>query len=337
MARDFDALMAGEDEGATLRAALRFVAWGGIAASAIAIAVLAARTDSGAQRLAHILSGPTSAAADSPIAQTPTALAARLAEAETEAGRLRDTVRRLTADRDLVIARLEALERNLDTTASIRESTPSATPVATPTTVPAATPPQADPAAAPAAPPAPAVPAQAAPVPTAPVAPAQAKPAPSASMLAPDPLIPATASPAPLAPVAASTAPVRMATTTPTPTAAAPPATAEQANLGAIAGPAAESIATRTEFGVDLGGDRTVDALRAMWTSLRTGKHGAVFEGLRPLVAVREGGKSGGVELRLVVGPLANAVAAARLCGSLAAAGLACQPTVFDGQRLAVR
>ena len=29
-----------------------------------------------------------------------------------------------------------------------------------------------------------------------------------------------------------------------------------------------------------------------MWTSLRGGKHGAVFEGLRPLVAVREGGKT---------------------------------------------
>jgi hypothetical protein len=43
------------------------------------------------------------------------------------------------------------------------------------------------------------------------------------------------------------------------------------------------------------------------------------------------------MELRLVVGPLVNAGAAARLCGTLAASGLACQPTIFDGQRLALR
>ena len=321
MARDFDALMAGDDDGASLRAALRFVAWGGVAASAIAVAVLAARTDDGAQRLARILSGPATAAADSPVGQTATALGARLAETESEALRLRETVRRLTSDRDLVVARLEALERSMDTTASIRESTPGATPAATPPVAPAG---------APTAIPTPAAPAQAAPAPR---LPAQATPAPTASILAPDPLIPATASPAPLSP-ATSAAPVRMAKTAP-PVAAAP-AVAEQTNLGAIAGPAAESIATRTEFGVDLGGDRTVDALRTLWTALKAGKHGALLEGLRPVVAVREGGKSG-VELRLVAGPLANAGAAARLCGSVAAAGLACQPTVFDGQRLAVR
>jgi hypothetical protein len=43
------------------------------------------------------------------------------------------------------------------------------------------------------------------------------------------------------------------------------------------------------------------------------------------------------VELRLVVGPLANAATAARLCAALANAGTTCQPTVFDGQRLAIR
>ena len=43
----------------------------------------------------------------------------------------------------------------------------------------------------------------------------------------------------------------------------------------------------------------------------------ALFEGLRPVIAIREGGKPGTVELRLVAGPLANANAAARLCASL--------------------
>ena len=323
MARDFDALMAGDDDGAGLRAALRFVAWGGVAASAIAVAVLAARTDDGAQRLARLVSGPATAAAESPKSQTATALAARLAETESEALRLNDTVRRLTADRELVIARLEALERSMDTTASIRESAPAAMPAGTAPATPAATPPPVAPAAAPAPS------AQAAPLPA---TPAQAMPAPAASILAPDPLIPATASPTPL-PQATGAVPVRIAKTIPSPA----PAGAEQTNLGAIAGPAADSVATRTEFGVDLGGDRTVDALRSLWNALRTGKQGVLFEGLRPVVAVRDGGKPGSVELRLVVGPLANAGAAARLCGSAAAVGLACQPTVFDGQRLAVR
>jgi hypothetical protein len=100
------------------------------------------------------------------------------------------------------------------------------------------------------------------------------------------------------------------------------------------AGPA-ESIATKTEFGVDVGGNTSLDGLRAQWASLKTSQP-ALLEGLRPVIAIREGGK-GAVELRLVAGPLANAGAAARLCASLAATGQLCQPTVFDGQRLALQ
>ena len=62
-----------------------------------------------------------------------------------------------------------------------------------------------------------------------------------------------------------------------------------------------------------------------------------LLEGLRPLIALREGQKGGSPELRLVAGPLANASVAARLCAALAAAGQACQPAVFDGQRLALQ
>ena len=57
---------------------------------------------------------------------------------------------------------------------------------------------------------------------------------------------------------------------------------------------------------------------------------------MRPIIAIREG-RAGQVDLRLVVGPIGNAAAAAKLCASLAAAGLSCQPTLFDGQRLALR
>jgi hypothetical protein len=54
------------------------------------------------------------------------------------------------------------------------------------------------------------------------------------------------------------------------------------------------------------------------------------------VVAVRDGAKPGALELRLVVGPLANAGVAARLCAALADAGLTCAPAIFDGQRLAL-
>ena len=99
---------------------------------------------------------------------------------------------------------------------------------------------------------------------------------------------------------------------------------------------AAESVATKTEFGVDLGGNATIDGLRTMWSNLKATQP-AMLEGLRPVIAIREGAKPGSMELRLVAGPLANASIAARLCAALAAAGQSCQPTVFDGQRLALQ
>jgi hypothetical protein len=99
---------------------------------------------------------------------------------------------------------------------------------------------------------------------------------------------------------------------------------------------AADSIATRTEFGVDVGGNASIEGLRTLWSTLKSSQP-ALFEGLRPLIAVREGGKSGAIELRLVAGPLPNASIAARLCAALSAAGQTCQPAVFDGQRLALQ
>jgi hypothetical protein len=100
--------------------------------------------------------------------------------------------------------------------------------------------------------------------------------------------------------------------------------------------PANPDAPTRTEFGVDLGGEKTVDGLRARWASLR-GNHGSALDGLRPLISVKEGTKAGTVELRLVAGPVANAAAAARICARLQTSGVPCIPTVFDGQRLSLR
>lgn len=129
----------------------------------------------------------------------------------------------------------------------------------------------------------------------------------------------------------------------PPPTATAPdpgpgpiisvPETAPVPNAAAPA-PPDESAVSKTEFGIDLGRANSVEGLRQVWAAIK-GKHGGALEGLRPVVAVREIARPGGIELRLVAGPLANAAAAARLCASLA--GATCHPTVFDGQRLALR
>jgi hypothetical protein len=95
-------------------------------------------------------------------------------------------------------------------------------------------------------------------------------------------------------------------------------------------------VATKTEFGIDLGGNASVEGLRSLWMTLKSGQP-TLFDGLRPVVAVREGQKPGTIELRLVAGPIANAGMAARMCAALSAMNQTCQPAVFDGQRLALQ
>jgi hypothetical protein len=124
-------------------------------------------------------------------------------------------------------------------------------------------------------------------------------------------------------------------TPAPAPAPAAPPSRVTVSNEPMSGGPA-QSIATKTDFGIDIGGNASLDGLRVLWTNLKAAQP-ALLEGLRPVIAIREAGKPGTVELRLVAGPLANAGAAARLCAALTAAGQVCQTTVFDGQRLALQ
>jgi hypothetical protein len=99
----------------------------------------------------------------------------------------------------------------------------------------------------------------------------------------------------------------------------------------------AGSTATATDFGIDLGGANSVNGLRTLWATLK-GKYPQLLNNMWPVMAVRDRPKQPGtVELRLVAGPLPNAGHAARLCASFAALAMTCQPTVFDGQRLALR
>jgi hypothetical protein len=116
----------------------------------------------------------------------------------------------------------------------------------------------------------------------------------------------------------------------------AAPSRVAAGHLATGAPTAADSTATKTEFGIDVGGNASVEGLRTLWMTLKTSQP-ALFDGLRPVVAIREGQKPGTIELRLIAGPIGNAGIAARMCAALSAMNQTCQPAVFDGQRLALQ
>ncbi|NWG24238.1 MAG: hypothetical protein HXY30_07450 [Pseudorhodoplanes sp.] len=105
--------------------------------------------------------------------------------------------------------------------------------------------------------------------------------------------------------------------TLPSPARAAPPAETQEV----------------ADQGVDIGGGANLGSLRDLWHSAAT-NHAGLFEGLHPIIAVRENAKN--VQLRLIAGPMTGS-AAARLCAALAGSGLTCKPVPYDGQRLAAR
>jgi hypothetical protein len=97
----------------------------------------------------------------------------------------------------------------------------------------------------------------------------------------------------------------------------------------------AVTLATRTQFGIDLGPEPTVPTLRARWLRLAE-RHGATLNSLEPTILVREG-TTGAPVLHLVAGPFADLAEAAALCARLRGSGTTCSPTPYEGQRLAVR
>jgi hypothetical protein len=88
--------------------------------------------------------------------------------------------------------------------------------------------------------------------------------------------------------------------------------------------------------GVDLGGAKDFDGLRTLWNTINA-SYGELFEGLHPIVSVRENTKSrGGADLRLVAGPITDVDNASRICTTLAAAKRYCRLVTFEGQPLAL-
>jgi hypothetical protein len=286
-----------DEEDTVGSAVVRFFAWAGLAAIAVGGVALAVQTQTGAERLASLSAHRIAVA--SPVQPKPppppAAVPARPHDSDVEQRRIAESIRLLAADRDRLLARLEAIERNLDLTGSLPRESAAAVP--------------------------------------APAAPTAEAPLPPNWSLVPSNMpagagVPATAMSGVHAPAAGTGGA----------TASGPSARPDaRGTSGLVADEhAIESVATKTEFAIDIGGDSTFEGLRALWSSLKV-RHAALFSGLRPVVAVREGAKPGTLELRLVIGPLSNASTAARLCATLGATGLPCQPTVFDGQRFALR
>jgi hypothetical protein len=89
----------------------------------------------------------------------------------------------------------------------------------------------------------------------------------------------------------------------------------------------------RSEFGIDLGGGPSVEALRVHWAAMKA-SYGPLLTGLHPLVAQRQR-RPAGIDYRLVAGPLPHVAAAAQLCARFPITRAGCRPAKFNGVYLA--
>ncbi|MET0710484.1 MAG: hypothetical protein ABWY82_27125 [Tardiphaga sp.] len=265
-------------------------------------------------------------------------------ETQAESRRLSQAIETLNSDRDRLYTRVTSVEQGLESvTGSIKRQALPAAPAAVAPPAPAAVPAPATATVEPAPPPpaAPALPSVTpsapliGPVASAPVADTGTPAKPGAIMAA----TPAQAA-APLMASKSIMAPPDPAATRlsePVPeTASARPEVV--ASVQPALEPAAETPAVpvpRTEFGIDLGGANSVDGLRALWRGIaRTNQ---ALTGLRPIIMVKERTTGLGMQLRLVVGPLSDAATAAKICAIMAESNRACETSIFDGQRLALK
>jgi hypothetical protein len=319
-----------DERGFNAAALVRTASWGIGAAAALFLAVLAGLSDPGGPRVAAAVSsltgkdGPEKAVTRAEPVPPPAPIAAVPPSPQllSETRRLNEQVRLLAADRDRLLVRITAVERNLDdVTGSIRRQETSAPPAT-----------QAAPAANAAAPIWPAI------VPE-PPATAWTTSLPSEPPVAME----AEVAPAPTGPPATPLPPprpVQVALATDqvvepaSEIAAAKPATARSA----LAQPGKpEPRPTHASYGIDLGGAVSIDRLRMLWHTLQTSAPPGLLKGLRPITHARDVRRGGRPDVRLIVGPLATAEDAARLCAIILNAGRYCEPAVFHGQRMSWR
>ena len=302
-----------------MRAAWRLVAWGLTAAVAAVFVVLAAQTDRGRVRIQSAFFGVDAKAQQAALADAQR----RAAEAQAETRRLSAQIAELTANRERLETRIASLERNVgDITGSIKHQAELA--------VAAAMPGAADlPKIAAPAPPAPAMPkGEPAEVLQQEGAPQGGEPPKSVSV---------AAAPAPANPAAEPVRPIVATSDPPSdlPKAAPLPAAAPVRQLKIASVPEAAPVPpqpVKSDVGIDIGGSSTLALLNARWKTVKA-NHGPLLVGLHPRVAHEN--RPGRLPYRLVLGPLPNAAAAARLCAQFAAAHAACHPTHFAGTALA--
>jgi hypothetical protein len=295
-----------------MREFLRIFVWGLVAAVSLTVAIFAGSTEAGSDRARH-------AALQMREVVLPSGIKPARPLDAVEGRKLAETVRVLTADRERLLARIAALENNVDDmTGSIRrvEKTTRAVPttIEQPFSPVTALPPR----------------------PSAGLQPALAAAPPAAQVPAPAPMrqppvafVPTPIPPDPAPPAEEVTASVNSQNNI-------------QNNIQDAAVPLPEprpaqaNPVTRRQFGLDLGGAPTEDALRPVWAGAMR-KHGTLLQTLRPLVLNREHPRGGGSEYRLIAGPIANAAKAARFCAAITSGGGVCQPTMYEGgQKLAV-
>ncbi len=325
-----------------LSAAAGYLVWGSLAVCAVVATSFVIALGIGASRGGFGVAQTTTRPPVQTIVQKPPV-------SEFEIARLNDALRALSAERERLAARVDLLERSVgDITASVnsvkdRPAPANAqldvkpTPVSPAPAIPAVAAEPVDPPPLPAAPPgairqsAPPASIQAAAPPPAELE--QAKPEVASRAMRPPKV---ETRPAPLPKTVKTNPPPPALTPPPQAMAAKGPPTQVAQIMPPPIPPAADSGASKTEFAIDLGGDMSIDGLRARWANIK-GNHGAMLEGMRPLVSVREGVKPGTVELRLIAGPVANAGDAAKVCANLQTKGVACRTTEFDGQKLSLR
>jgi hypothetical protein len=348
LADGFDAdnsggLLAGflaEEDDLDRRSLWRLGSWGVGSVAAVVVAVMASQSSIGARR-------DQIASAD--LVRQSQQIQSVAKDSQSEARRLASAIDTLNGDRDRLYSRVTVLEQGLDSvTGSIsRQNSTAGSPQAASTPLSAAEPQSASPP-----------PVAAAPATT--VAALTEKPrdaalrqseqnpaAPATSSASADPKAPAATPATPLMPSRSMMAPPDPAATkltvpeqppeiitavpVPETMASAPPAPDPAASNAT-----SEIAVQRTEFGVDLGGANSIDGLRALWRGLLKSNATSVAS-LRPIIVVKERNNGLGMQLRLVAGPLSDAAAAAKICATLIESERACETSVFDGQRLAIK
>jgi hypothetical protein len=219
----------------------------------------------------------------------------RVAQLESETQILASQVRALSTDRDRLAGRIAMLESTIDDmTGTIKkQAAATAAALAARTTAPTASAPAASP--------------------------------PASNLPTSD--TPLTATPVTTIAITAPPKP-----DTPTLQAPPPPVRTASAATSAATSDPEPPVSKQSDFGLDLGGGATIDAVRQRWMTVKA-HFGPLLVGLHP-VAARDH-RPGATGYRLVVGPLPSSAAASGLCAHFAAARTTCRAVKFDGEQIA--